>query len=111
MTWVSLVLTRFNRLGVYSGKFPRQALGGHGKAGGVLDALAAVYILPVQQRLHVGFRHPHHRIGIAVPCLLYTSNLHADKALCRERMRREGLHIRLQPTNKALVFFLSLIHI
>ena len=32
------------------------------------------------------------------------ANLHADKALCRERMRREGLHIRLQPTNKALVF-------
>ena len=33
------------------------------------------------------------------------ANLHADKALCRERMRCEGLHIRLQPTNKALVFF------
>ena len=57
--------------------FPGQALGGHGKAGGVFYALGTVQVLTGQQVLHVALAHPHHGIGVAGPA----AGLHAEQAL------------------------------
>ena len=70
---------------------------GHGKAAIAADlyrVFALDLLAGIQQR----------GTGVFLIGEPVAANLHADKALCRERMRREGLHIRLQPTNKALVF-------
>ena len=80
-------------------RFPHGIKGdGHGKAAiaaNLYRVFAFDLLAGVQQR----------GTGVFLISEPVTANLHADKALCRERMRREGLHIRLQPTNKALVFF------
>ena len=80
-------------------RFPHGIKGnGHGKAAIAADLyrfFALDLFAGVQQR----------GTGVFLIGEPVAANLHADKALCRERMRREGLHIRLQPTNKALVFF------
>ena len=71
---------------------------GHGKAAIAADlyrVFALDLLAGIQQR----------STGVFLISEPVAANLHADKAFCRERMRREGPHIRLQPTNKALVFF------
>ena len=98
------IRTEFNAMGHLA--FQRQRVrfphgiksNGHGKAAIAADlyrVFALDLLAGIQQR----------GTGVFLIGEPVAANLHADKALCRERMRREGLHIRLQPTNKALVFF------
>lgn len=64
--------------------FPGQALGGHGKAGGVFHALGTVQILTGQQVLHVALAHPHHGIGVAGPAAGLYIGSGTDIPLCDE---------------------------